>query len=386
MRTVVHFTDSIAFGGSEQVLLQILAGLDRRHWQSVLFHHPEPGLAPLLEKAQHLQVKLRAVPRMQRIWHIGRLPKFVGALRAERPSILHAHLTWPLSCKYGLLAAVMARVPAVVATAQLYVDLTKKPLLRVQPRLIAAGVDRYLAVSRAVANQLCNDFNIPASKVKLVHNGIPFAHFNRPPDNRLRATLVGTAARPIVLMVGRLNGQKGQRYLIEAAALVPEAMFILAGDGPDRTVLEVQARALGVDSRILFLGYREDIPDLLSAAHVCSALAFEGFLSILEAMAAGKPVIASAIGGNDEVIIHGENGLLVPPADPAALAGAIRRVLSDPSFARRLAKAGRARAYQEFSVEAMVGGVTRVYEELTHTEQGAQNPCIQYKGNPTVVR
>jgi glycosyltransferase involved in cell wall biosynthesis len=370
MRTVVHFTDSSTFGGAQQVLLQILARLDRRHWRPVLFHHPEPGLAPLLEKARQLEVKVRAVPRIQRIWHIDRLPEFISALRAERPSILHAHLNWPLSCKYGILAAMMARVPAIVATAQIYYELPKKRLIHLQPRFIALGVDRYIAVSRAVANQLCNDFGIPVRKVKLVYNGIPLCPFTRPSNTALRASLIGAAAQPIVLMVGRLEDrQKGQRYLIEAAAQVPEAMFILAGEGPDRGVLEGQARALGVDSRVLFLGYREDIPDLLACCNLFVLPSFfEGLpLSILEAMAAGKPVIASAIGGNDEVITHGENGLLVPKSDPAALADAIRAVLSDPALARRLAEAGRARVYRDFSVEAMVEGVMRVYDELTHT-------------------
>jgi glycosyltransferase involved in cell wall biosynthesis len=367
VRTVIHFTDSNVFGGTEQVLLQILSGLDRRHWRPVLFHHPEPGLEPLLEKARNLEVKLRAVPRMQRIWYTGRLPQFIRALRAERPSILHAHLTWPLSCKYGILAAVMARVPAVVATAQIYFELPKKPLLQMQPRLIATCVDRYIAVSRAVADQLCNDFRIPASKVQVVHNGIPAGHFNGPASPLLRAALTRGKAQSIVLMVGRLDDkQKGQRYLIEAAAQVPEAMFVLAGEGPDRGALEGQARALGVDNRVLFLGYREDIPDLLACCEVFVLPSlFEGLpLSILEAMAAGKPVIASAIGGNDEIIAHGENGLLVPQADPAALAGAIRAVLSDPALARRLAEAGRSRVRREFAVETMVESVTRVYDEL----------------------
>ncbi len=369
MKTVVHFTDGSAFGGTERALLHILARLDRRHWRSVLFHHPEPGLAPLLEETQHLQVELRVVPRMERIWDIGSLPKFVRALRAERPSILHAHLTWPLSCKYGLLAAVMARVPAVVATAHSRFDLGKKLLLRMQPRLIAAGVNRYLAVSRAVADQLCNDFGIPASKVQIVHNGIPFASFNVSANTTLRAGLTRGTAHPVVLMVGRLDKQKGHRYLIEAAQQVPEAMFVLAGDGPDQAALEARARALGVESRILFLGYREDIPDLLASCDlfVLPSLS-EGLpLSILEAMAAGKPVIASAIGGNDEVITHGENGFLVPQADPAALTDAIRTVLSDSALARRLAEAGKALVHREFTVETMVERVTRVYDELTST-------------------
>ena len=87
IRTVVHFTDSGTFGGAEQVLLQILAGLDRQHWRPVLFHHSVPGLAPLLEKARDLQVKLRTVPRMQTIRDVGGLPGFIRVLRAERPSI-----------------------------------------------------------------------------------------------------------------------------------------------------------------------------------------------------------------------------------------------------------------------------------------------------------
>jgi glycosyltransferase involved in cell wall biosynthesis len=367
MRTVVHFTDSGVFGGTEQALLHVLAGLDRRRWRPVLFHHREAGLASLLEKTRDLGVKLQTVPRINRIWHISRVPQFIGALRAERPSIFHAHLTWPLSCKYGLLAAVTARVQAVVATAQLCVDLSGRGLLQLQPRLISAGVDRYIAVSRAVAYQLCNDFRIPASKVRIIHNGIAAGRFEERANPLLRAALTRGSAQRIVLMIGRLEKkQKGQQYLITAAAQVPDAMFVLAGDGPDRGALEEQARALGVDNRVLFLGHREDIPDLLAASDVFVLPSlYEGLpLSILEAMAAGRPVIASAIGGNDEVIENGENGLLVPQADPEALAGALRALLSDPALARRLAEAGRSRVRRELAAETMVERVMQVYDEV----------------------
>lgn len=366
MRTVVHFIDSGVFGGAEQVLLQILAGFDRQRWRPVLFYHSEPGVAPLLERALKLQVKTQAVPRMERIWDTGQLPQFIRALHGERPSILHAHLTWPLSCKYGILAAAMARVPAVVATAHTYRDLSRKPLLHMLPCLIARGVDRYLAVSRSVADQLSTDFGIPASKVKLVYNGIPTTRFDRPANSALRDRLTGATAQPIVLTVARLDKQKGQRYLIEAATQVPKAMFVLVGDGPDRQELEAQARTRGVGDRVLFLGYREDVADLLACCDlfVLPSL-YEGLpLSILEAMAAGKPVIASAIGGNDEVVAHGGTGLLVPPADPVALSGAIRSLLSDPVLARRLAKAGKAWVNQEFTVETMVQHVMQVYDEI----------------------
>lgn len=364
IRTVIHFTDSNTFGGTEQVLLQILEGLDRQCWRPVLFFHSMPELAPLLKKAQHLGVKLRTVPRIQTIQDIGRLPGFIRALRAERPSIFHAHLSWPLACKYGLVASVLTRVPAVVATAHLYFDLRHRRLLHAQPRLIAACVDRYLAVSRAVADQLIGDFGIPASKVQIVQNGVSIARFSRPANAALRAEFVlGTS--PVVLMVGRLEKQKGQRYLIEAATQIQEARFIFVGEGPDRAALEAQAQALGVGERVAFLGHREDIPDLLACCDlfVLPSL-YEGLpLAILEAMAAGKPVIASDIRGNDEVVINGETGLLVPDADSTALAGAIRAVLSDHAFAQRLAEAGRARVCHEFAEDNMVSNVAQVYDD-----------------------
>jgi glycosyltransferase involved in cell wall biosynthesis len=375
IRKVVYFLGSAEFGGTEQALLHILAGLDRTLWQPVLFHHPEPGLIRLVERAKSLDVRLQEVPRVQSRRSLAQwLPRFVQELRAERPAIFHAQLNYQLACKDGLIAAILARVPAVIATVQLFVEAPLGSFIRGQQRLLSAAVDRYIAVSHDVAARLRQILHIPDRKIEVVHNAIPLGPLNRPTNGTLRAALTGPIDRPIVLTPARLCLQKGHSYLLQAAALVPEALFVIAGDGPERANLEAQAAEHGLSSRVRFLGYRQDIPDLLACCNlfVLPSL-FEGFpLSILEAMAAGKPVIASAIGGNDEVITHGENGLLVPPADPAALAGAIRTVLLDPTLARRLAEDGRARVQQEFSVEAMVDGVTRVYEELTlgRAEQG----------------
>jgi len=258
-------------------------------------------------------------------------------------------------------------VPVVIATAHTCQEFPKRCfLLHVQPRLVAVGVSRYLAVSEAAAQLLRRAFRIPAWKVQVVHNGIPLAAFDRPPNSALRATLSLATQRPIVLTTARLGREKGHEYLLKAAALVPEAMFVFVGEGPERASLEAQARELAIGNRIVFLGYREDIPDLLASCDLfilpslCEGLP----LSILEAMAASKPVIASAVGGNKEVIVHGETGLLVPPADPVALTGAILAILSDPALARRLATAGKARVQREFAAGTMVRHVTQVYDEL----------------------
>jgi glycosyltransferase involved in cell wall biosynthesis len=368
IRTVLHYIDSAEFGGTEQALLHMLAGLDRTQWKPVLFHHGDPGITPLLNGAESLNVKLQQVPRMLgKRSLVTRLPRLVREVWTEHPAVFHAHLNNPLACKDGLIAAGLARVPAVIATAQLFVNLSFRRFATAQQRFVTAIVDRYIAVSRDVATRLGQNFHIPPGKIEVVHNGVPLASFNRVARNALRATLTrGSPEQPIVLTTARLAAQKGHSYLLKAAALVPHAMFVLVGDGPDRARLEAQARELSLDKRVLFLGYRNDVADLLACCDlfVLPSL-FEGLpLSILEATAAGKPVVASAVGGNDEVIVHGETGLLVPPADAEALAANIRMVLANPHLARRLAAAGKARVYDQFSAETMVERVTEIYQQI----------------------
>lgn len=365
-RTVVHFVDTDTFGGSEQALLHLLAGADRGRWRPVLFHHPAPGIARLLEGAAAAGIAVREIPRVSDGNVARRLPGFVRALAAERPAVFHAHLNWPLACKFGLVAARIRRVPAVVATAQLFVEALVNRSVRFQQRIVSAGVHRYLAVSQEVARRLAASFGIPQRKLRVVYNGIDPGPFGGHPDLRLRASLAGDPQRPLVLTLARLAPQKGLDTLLAAARLVPDAVFAVAGDGPDRAALEAHARTLGLADRVRFLGHRRDVPALLDSCDlfVLPSL-FEGLpLAVLEAMAAGKPVVASRIGGTDEAVVDGVTGLLEPPSDPTALAQAIRTVLADPPLASRLGAAGRARLHAEFSAQRMVSAVEASYDEL----------------------
>jgi glycosyltransferase involved in cell wall biosynthesis len=374
--TVIYFTDSTEFGGAEQALLHLLAGLDRQQWQPILFHHPSAGLAPLLEGASSMAVELQAVPGMP----LGKqgamaIPQFVRRLRALHPAVFHAHLTWPLSCKYELVSAILARIPAIVATLHLFVELPYDFSTRQQQRLIATGIHRYIAVSHHISQRWHETFRIPQRKFAVINNAIPLDAFQRRDHGEARASLWRTEGHPIILTVARLDKQKGHCYLLQAATRIPDALFVFVGDGPERPGLEILARELGLNDRVIFLGHQRDVIDLLAScdAFVLPSL-YEGFpLSILEAMAAGKPVIASAIAGNDEVITDGQTGLLVPPADPIALAHAIATLLSDQALAQRLALAGRARIYREFSLSAMVQRVTRIYEEALHSRETEQH-------------
>jgi len=366
MRRVVHFVDSAEFGGVERMLLETLTGLDRRRWQPLLMHHPEPGLAPMVVEARAAGVEVRGVPRVTDRNAPLRFPGLLRRLRGEEPDVFHAHLNWPLACKWALLASALARTPATIASVHLFVDSLVNRSVRAQHRFFSTAVDRYVTVSRAVAARMREVFHVPAARIDVVHNGVDAGRFDVATDPALRRTLCADPGRPIVMTLARLSVQKGHDTLLDAASRVPGAVFVLVGDGPLRGSLERQARERNVADRVLFLGHRGDVAELLACCDlfVLPSL-FEGLpLAVLEAMAAGKPVIASGIGGTDEALVHGESGLLVPPADPVALASAIRSLLTDPVRARLLANAGRERAVRRFSSRAMIDGVCRSYERV----------------------
>ena len=354
-------------GGAEHALLMLTEALDRDAWKPTLLLDAAPGTEPLAERAEALQVQVRRIPPMPLgLAGARRVPGLTRLLRSERPSVFHAHLSWPLAAKYGLAAAVLARVPAVVATVQLVPRFEPGRSTILQLRLLSAGVGRYIAVSRDVAGELVQRFHWPAAKIDVVHNAVQPERFEASPSPAMRAQLTDGRERPVVLTSARLDEQKGHAVLLRAATEVPEAIFVLAGEGPERTALEAQAGELGVADRVRFLGQRTDVPDLLAACDVFALPSlYEGSsLALLEAMAAERAVVSSAIGGTDELIEDGESGLLVPPGDPEALAAALRRLLADGELRASLAQRARRRVESDFTREAMARRVERIYEEL----------------------
>jgi glycosyltransferase involved in cell wall biosynthesis len=361
-RVVAHYIDTAVCGGAEQVLLQLIAGLDRAEWRPLLFVHDEPGLKALFDGARGAGVEPRMIPTMRGAGGLLRVPAFARALRRERVDLLHAHLNWSLACAGGLLAAALARIP-VVATVHLWGQTPDSPMIPVLRRAARSIVVRHIGVSSEIGARLVAEFGLPPERVRVVHNGVPCRSLPAGgPAAAGRKT--GEAAR--VVMVARLEVQKDHLTLIRAASMLGGVRFLLAGEGPLRAVLEAEVSRLGLQDRVVFLGQRDDVPQLLvsSDLFVLPSL-HEGMpLSLLEAMAHGLPVVASSVGGIREVVTDGVTGLLVAPSDPAALAGAIRRLLDDPSLARRLAAAARENVLDRFSVEAMVRGVSRVYREV----------------------
>jgi glycosyltransferase involved in cell wall biosynthesis len=346
-------------------LLQLLAGLDHARWRPVLFHADVSGARQLADEASALGVPTRAIAGVERPTQgVASIPALASALRRERAAVFHAHQTWSLSCRYGIVAAALARVPARVASAQLFIEMPKLVGIDAQHALLTRSLHRHIAVSQFVAGRLRDRFGVPAERIVVIPNAV------EPPrsvaaDARLRSEIVGDDRMPLALTVARLDAQKGITHLIDAATMVPEVVFAIAGEGPDRPALEARAAERGVSARIRFIGHRRDVPALLAIADlfVLPSL-YEGFpLSVLEAMAAGVPVVATDIGGTNELVSN-ETGFPVVPADPYALAEGVRTLLTDREGAARRAATARERVLTVHSTSTMVASMSALYASL----------------------
>src|SRR5262245_49133796 len=155
IRTVVHYVDSDAYGGCEELVLLLLSGLDRTRWRPILFHHESPGIARLLNGVRQLGILCRVLPSATGHNRVAALRRFVKELQAAEPTIFHAHLNWPLGCRYGVAAAKISRVPAIVSTLHLYAPVADARFGWLKQWAQAAMIDRYIAVSRGVKEDLC---------------------------------------------------------------------------------------------------------------------------------------------------------------------------------------------------------------------------------------
>jgi glycosyltransferase involved in cell wall biosynthesis len=365
-RRVVHYVDSDVFGGVERVALSLVTGLAREGWRPTLYLHSHEGMDRLVQPAAAAGVACRVVPRPSSAADVVGFARFARRLLADKPNVFHAHLGWPLACRLGLLAARAARVPLVVATAHLHVPLAGVRMAGAKQWLQRSSIDQYMAVSREVESRLNGELGVTRRKIRVVYNGIA----PPPPESArhasLRAELLdGHTERSLILTAARLHPQKGHEFLLRAAAALPNCVFALAGQGPDWQRLSGMASQLGLSDRVRFLGHRDDVRDLMACCDLFVLPSFyEGLpLVALEAMAAGKAVIASAVGGTDEAVQDGVTGLLVPAGDADALASAILSLLEQPDRALRMGVAGRTLVERQFSDSAMVRAVLSGYGE-----------------------
>jgi glycosyltransferase involved in cell wall biosynthesis len=230
--------------------------------------------------------------------------------------------------------------------------------------------DMVIANSEAVRQDAVHQEGLPIDKITVIHNGLEASRFDIPPNDELRRFLNFQKGAPVVGVIANFIYYKGHQFFLDAWASVvekfPEAVVLLVGDGPLRQEFEGKVDAMGLKESVRFLGTRQDVPELLAIMNVVVHPSLEeGFSNtILEAMAAGKPVLATDMGGNPEAVVQGETGLLVPPRDSRALADAIIWMLDHPDEAARFGEAGRHRVAEHFEISRMVRQYEELYENL----------------------
>jgi glycosyltransferase involved in cell wall biosynthesis len=357
-----------AAGGAREVVAALARHLDRRRFEPALaIGAIEPGAALPDVSCFHLPRLRREVSPADDLRSAVRLAR---AIHGWHPDVVHGH-----TYKAGVVASIVARLlgtPAVIFTPHGHIfgeDARipgvprggwRRAVLYWIHRGAGACAHRVTTLSEADWAEHRQLRLASDTKLVVIENGVDVGRFN----GRRGGSGLSIAS------VGRLSEEKGHRYLIEAMPRIrgayPGAVLSIAGDGPERGALERRAQELGLDSSVRFLGQVNDTPDLLSGTDVyVQPSLYEGLgLSIAEAMAAGCAVVATRVGGVPALVRDGATGVLVRPADPAALAEAVVGLLSDAARARSLAEAARVHVARHFSLRRMVERYEALYEEL----------------------
>jgi glycosyltransferase involved in cell wall biosynthesis len=371
MMRVLHIITRLDVGGSTENTLISATRLPRGEFACTLISgettEPPPGLAEHLSRAA---VPWIEIPQLRRdvspmadcraAWALWRL------LRTVPVDIVHTH-----SSKAGFLGRLAARAagaPHIVHTPHGhifdgYFSPATARLFGALERLAARWTDRIITLSDEEAqDHLRLGIGRPDQFVT-IPSGVDLTEVVTAPPVRL------VTGAPVVGAVARLVPVKGLQYLIDAAPeilrRVPEARFVLVGDGEMRAALEAQARGMGLADRVTFSGFRKDVPSVMAGMDLVVLPSLnEGMGRVLVmAMALGKPIVATKVGGVAELLGGGESGLLVPPRDPQALAEAVTAILEDPGRARCFGEAGRRRA-PRYSAEAMLDSLAKLYREV----------------------
>jgi glycosyltransferase involved in cell wall biosynthesis len=365
---VMHLITELGVGGAQSALYRLLFAVDRqRYAPSVVCLYGGDGRTA--RRIRELGIPVHDL-RLHAPWQFFAFWRLFRLLRRERPALLHCWLFHAniLGRVFGFLAG----VPVIVTGRRSIV--IGKPWREHLNRITSWLDSGVIAVCERAREIEIERARVRPDKVFTIYNGVAPNPAALPRPDAWPAGAPGCAR--IVICVGRLVPKNGIPDLLDAWASVavthPEARLWIAGDGMQRGELERRASTMSPLVRPRFLGLRDDLDRLLPR---CSLLVqpswFEGLSNaILEAMAAGLPVVATAVGGSPELVQHGRTGLLVPPRDPGALAEAIATMLDNPERGREIGALGRQRVAEHFSIEQMVRSTEALYERLLERKQG----------------
>ena len=357
-------------GGAEEMVLNLVRHLPARFEPAVCCIHEAGPIGEEIRRTGTPVTVLGLTPGLRRPRDIFGI---AGHLRGAQPQIVHTFLL--TASLYGRFAAILARVPIVIGT-EVNIYEHKRPAHALAERLLMAGTDRMVVSAESVRDFYMKQVHAEPSKIDVIYNAVDFTQAQATmPKAEMRKTLGLPGDARVAGIIARLTEQKGHRYLFDALTSQPalaDVHLLVVGDGAQRDALVSDVDAKGLSSRVHFLGARRDLGNLLAAMDlfVLPSL-WEGLpLSMVLAMGAGLPIVATRVAGIPEVVDDGRTGLLVAPRDVDALGAALARLFGDPELRRRIGEDARAAVLPRFGVDRYVDSVAALYDRLL-VQEGA---------------
>jgi len=364
---VLYVFAALPVGGAEEVLITEVEGLDKTRFDPLVCVLSEKG--PVGERIENRGFLVVALHRMKHHRFDHRIIRDLYRLiKTEKVDVVHTHLYD--GNKYGRLAAGLARVPCLISHYH-----NVYPRRRTKYHLINWILsylnDRIIAVSQAVKESVVSYDRISARKIQVIYNGIDLSNFKGDFKGSEVRQKFGVKPEDFLIgVVARLEEQKGHMYLFRALRQLipdfPQIKVLIVGDGTLRPVLEAKVMEMGLSEQVLFAGTQKDIPEILAALDlfILPSL-WEGFsLALLEALAMGNPVIATAVGGASEVIRSGHDGLLIPPGEESSLVTAVREAILDPRKYGAMGRGGKETVERQFTVAHHLTRLQDLYLEV----------------------
>lgn len=357
---ILHTEWSDGWGGQERRIVSEMEGMMKRGHHVVLATR---STCRILEEAQRRNIPVLPMA-MKGKFDLGAIRQLARYLKAERIQVVNTHSG--IDSWVGALAAKLAGTPVLVRTRHLNI-----PLKRAWHNFVHFLPDSLVTCGETMSRHLEEGCGFPAEQLTSIPTGIDFSRFTPLHTRQETRQSLGIPEEDfLVLMVGVIRSVKRHEIALRAFGRFlerhPSAHLVLAGEGPMQERMEQLATELAIAERVHFLGHREDVPDLLGAADlVLLTSRSEGVpQAVTQALGLGVPVVATAVGGVPELVIHERTGLLVPPEDPQAAAEAMARLADDPALAARLGEEGRRHVMAEFSLDAMLDKTERLYHAL----------------------
>lgn len=363
---ILHITGQLETGGAERQMCELVTRLDRKKYNPMVCCLGNDG--PVGDSIREAGIRVDIV-RKRRRYDVTVIPRLIEVIKREKIDIVH---TWQFTAgSWGRVAARLAGLSAVIFSERRG-GFYERDYERLVDRILAKITGTVICNTRIAAQIMIKQLGISRKKVTYVYNGIGLDEFDCKSSSRQSRGELGLSPNiPVVGIIANLRFHlKGHRYFLRAARLVvqriPRTRFLIIGDGAIRDQIVGFARDLNLSENVLFLGQRDDVPQLLSAVDV-SVLASlrEGFPNaIVESMAAARPVVATDVGGIPELVIHGKTGFLVPPKDPDAMAKSIIKLLQNKRMAVEMGLQGRKRIDRYFTMDRMIERYEHIYRHL----------------------